>query len=109
MHATATPGVASGSTISVNDCQRVAPSTCAASSSSRGMLKKYALSSHTLNGTENIRYTAISAGSQFSMCRLLSTMKIGMNSSVDGNRYTKKTELDSIERPGYRSRDKLYA
>src|SRR4029450_9411046 len=100
MHATATPGVASGSTINASDCQRVAPSTSAASSSSRGMLRKYALSNQMLNGTENVRDTATSAGSQFNMRMLLSTMKIGMNSSVAGNRYTKNTELDSIDRPG---------
>ena len=53
-----------------------------------------------LNGTVNVRYTAISAGSQSNICRLLSTIYIGMNSNVDGNRYTKNTVLDSIPRPG---------
>src|SRR5712691_4103130 len=100
MHATAMPGAASGMTTNTRLCQRVAPSTIAASSNSRGIVKKYALSSQILNGTENVRYTATSAGSQSSMCKLFSTMNIGMNSSVDGNKYTKNTVLDSALRPG---------
>src|SRR5207237_4452197 len=100
MHATAMPGVASGSTMNTRLCQRVAPSTSAASSSSRGMVRKYALSSQMLNGTEKVRYTATSAGNESSKCKLFSTMKIGMNSSVDGNRYTKNTALESAPRPG---------
>ena len=67
-------GVASGMMMKTRLCQRVAPSTSAASSSSRGMVRKYAFNNQMLNGTENVKYTAINAGNQSSKCRLFNTI-----------------------------------
>ena len=50
MKAEISPGMASGSTILVRICQRVAPSISAHSSSSKGMVLKYPISSHVENG-----------------------------------------------------------
>ena len=53
--AAATPGAASGRMIRIIACTRVAPSTSAASSSSRGILVRYARSIQVQNGTVKIR------------------------------------------------------
>ena len=55
------PGTASRSATSVNARQRVAPSTIAASSRSRGRSSKKPFTNQTTKGTLNVRYAMISA------------------------------------------------
>src|SRR5919108_6609852 len=55
------PGTAIGSTMRVSVCIRLAPSTSAHSSTSRGTVRKYPMSSHVENGTRNVGYVTTSA------------------------------------------------
>ena len=50
MKAEIRPGIASGSTILIRICQRLAPSISAHSSSSNGMVLKYPINSQVENG-----------------------------------------------------------
>src|SRR5438552_10336932 len=87
------PGRASGTVMRSMACSRVAPSTSALSSSSRGIDLKYPMSSQVPNGIRNVGYTRMSdqmelrsGGSQPKMLKLAMTAVSGRKSSVGGTR-----------------------
>src|SRR5687768_13888925 len=55
------PGNAMGSTTRMSACNRLQPSIIAHSSISRGMVRKYPMSSHVLKGTRKVGYVRMSA------------------------------------------------
>src|SRR5207244_9353165 len=55
------PGIAIGSTMRRSVCIRVAPSTSAHSSTSRGIVRKWPIRSHVENGTRKVGYVTIKA------------------------------------------------
>ena len=67
-------------------CMRVAPSTSAASSSSRGMPLKKPISIHVQNGMRNVGYVRIRAHRLLKRWSSRMTKVSGRNSSVGGTR-----------------------
>src|SRR5215510_8759414 len=80
------PGAASGTTTRASAAARVAPSTNAASSSSRGSALKKPIISHVQNGTVNVGYDSTSAARLLVAPSSASTRYSGMNSSAGGTR-----------------------
>src|SRR5215470_14111113 len=80
------PGIAIGSTMRVSVCIRVAPSTSAHSSTSRGMVRKYPMSSHVENGTRNVGYVTTSAQMVSEMPSHTTICESGRKRSVGGTR-----------------------
>src|SRR5919108_3312261 len=79
------PGIAMGSTMRVSVCMRLAPSTSAHSSTSRGIVRKYPMSSHVENGTRKVGYVTMSAQIVSAIPSHTTTCDSGRNSSVGGN------------------------
>src|ERR1700737_1284237 len=83
MNAEIKPGMASGSTILVRICQRLAPSISAHSSSSNGMVLKYPISSQVENGIRFVGKGRISANGVSNRPYWNTTVANGMN-RIDG-------------------------
>src|SRR5258708_15191609 len=83
MPAEMSPGTASGSMIFTRICQRVAPSISAHSSSSKGMVRKYHISSQVQNGIRKVGYVRISAQVVSNNPSLKTMSASGMN-RIDG-------------------------
>src|SRR4026209_3029814 len=81
------PGIEIGKTTRVSVFSREAPSTRAASSSSKGMVLKNPIRSHVAKGTVNEGYTSTSDQIESVRCACLMTAKNGMKRSVGGMRY----------------------
>src|SRR5215813_15096656 len=101
------PGTAIGSKIRVSVCMRLAPSTSAHSSTSRGTVRKYPISSHVENGTRNVGYVRTRAQIESDRPSQLITCDSGRKSSVGGTRYVMNTAVPNEPTPRYRSRARL--
>src|SRR6266508_3326757 len=95
MPAAASPARLIGSTTWKTACQRVAPSTSAASSISNGTFLKNPVSSHTVNGIEIVGSTTTSDQIEFWSPIECTTRVSGINSSVGGIRYVAKITMPS--------------
>src|SRR6266581_1365499 len=83
MKAEISPGTASGNTIFVRICHRLAPSISAHSSSSNGMVLKYPMRSQVENGIRMVGYVRISANGVSNSPYWNTTVDSGMN-RIDG-------------------------
>src|SRR5258705_13474049 len=86
MNAETRPGTLSGRMTWKRMRRRLAPSTIAASSSSRGMLLRYPTSSQVQNGTRKVEYTGTSAQSWSNQPSLSMTSASGMKKMAGGMR-----------------------
>src|ERR1051326_3430347 len=84
--AAAKPAREMGSTTRSTACQRVAPSTSAASSISNGTFLKKPINSHTENGIEMVGSTSTSDQMVFCKPNTCTTRVSGMKISVGGTR-----------------------
>src|ERR671937_1764135 len=90
------PGIEIGKTIRHSVPSRDAPSTCAASSSSCGIVLKKPIRSHVENGNVNDGYTRIKDQSRSSRCSRAITAYKGMKSNVGGTRYVRKMPMPRL-------------
>src|SRR5258707_11633303 len=86
MNAEISPGIASGSTILIRICQRLAPSISAHSSSSNGMVLKHPINSQVENGIKMVGYVRISAIGESNKPYWNTTAATGMNRREGGTR-----------------------
>ncbi len=98
------PGAISGNVIRQNAPQREAPSIIAASSSSTGSAATNPRSVHTVNGSTNAMYVAISTGTRLSRSASRSVRYIGMTSASSGTICTIRMTSRYARRPRNRNR-----